>query len=267
MTIAGNDPTGGAGISADIRVGNSLGLHVMPIITCVTAQNSRGLNSYGILPPEVLRLQLESVREEVVPDAVKIGLIANSENLKIISDFLEGLPGSVPVVVDPILAITAGENSGKDENIPQIIRAYAEFIFPKATVVTPNLEELKLFEQTIRERNLKALIETTPIVIKGGHSCKDIIEDKLIEKEKTTSRSHPKIDSINLHGTGCVFSSFLASYMALGFTLEESFIQTSDRLHEIIISSQNYRLGSSTYGPLNIEKGYIFNIQQENNKD
>ena len=247
LTVAGSDPTGGAGIQADIRAGISLGFHVMTAITAVTAQNSKGVFGIEVISDNMLKSQLASILEDVTPDAVKIGMVGSLSNLEVIHDFLSSLSPSVPVVVDPVLKSTAGNMELVKDETPEMIDKYQKEIFPMVTVVTPNLEELKNFPEMMTTANA--------IVLKGGHSGSDSIEDKLIQKDSDEIiKSHSRIDCENLHGTGCVFSSLLACFLGLGFSLRESFCKTSQKMIEIIKESNCYSLGGSEYGPLNINR-------------
>lgn len=254
LSVAGSDPTGGAGIQADIRGGILMGLHVMTAITAVTAQNSRGISQLGTVPSEMLEKQLDSILFDATPDAVKIGMIGSMENAGVIKNFIEKLPPETPIVVDPVFASSAGEICMFDES-GIYLSIYREFINPLATVVTPNLKELSLLIEdsvSISINEIPSYLNTEAVVIKGGHSENDIIEDVLILKDKILTERHSKIDCHNTHGTGCLFSSLLASFLAIGNDLEKAFIETTKLVYNIISNSNNYKLGNSSYGPLNI---------------
>ena len=259
LTIAGSDPVGGAGIQADIRVGCSLGLHVVTAVTTLTAQNSKGILDF-YSDPDFLRLQLEAIREDVIPDAVKIGLIGVPSNIKIICRYLDSLPASVPIVVDPILYLSAASLSllKIEFDSLELRKLYLSELFPRASVLTPNLDELKILTGIDSPNNLalKAL-NTEAMVVKGGHSKDDKIRDVLVTPGKVEMFTHERINCHNTHGSGCVFSSFLASYLGLGETLEKAFLKTCRTMEKIISKSCHYNLGNSTYGPLNINENYI----------
>lgn len=238
LSIAGSDPTGGAGIQADIRTGSLMGCHVLTAITAVTAQNSKGVSKIMTVSPGMLREQLDDIIEDVTPNAIKIGMVGSADNIKEIFFFLSRLNSEMPIVVDPVLKSTAGDfllNDGSD-----ILKAYHRYLFPLATVITPNRYEAEMIGKEY------------PMVIKGGDTTESCIEDILTVDGKVLSYRHQKIDSINLHGTGCVYSTLLASYLALGRTLTQAFMDASVKMSEIISRSTGYRLGASGYGPLNI---------------
>lgn len=256
LTIAGSDPMGGAGIQADIRVGCQMGFHVLTALTAVTSQNSKGCIDLGLVNNQSLDYQLKSIVEDVVPDAVKIGMVGSIENIKVIAHFLDSLPSITPVVIDPILKFTTGGigNFGQKEYL-EILK---EELFPFSTVITPNLEELSIISpdkgisQIIPEDiNVKALI------IKGGHNQKEVVEDVLILPHERYFSTGQRVKCKNLHGTGCVYSTLLACYLALKIPLKEAFLKTSETIRQIIDKSCNYSLGVSSYGPLNINNYQI----------
>ena len=258
LSIAGSDPTGGAGIQADIRCGNSLGLHVLTAVTAVTAQNSKGLYELGVVCSSLLESQLQSILKDVTPNAVKIGIIGSEENFSVVERFLSNLSDSIPVVVDPLLKSTAGKedfNLGL-KDIDKVRDLYVNKIFPYCKVATPNIEEASLlFGKTIKNEDHNILLNSLRLnnLILTGLNIEDgKITDVLIEQKEITTSTHLRIDCNNLHGTGCCFSSFIASYMAMGKTLKDSFLLASERIFKIINNSNGYTLGHSSYGPLNI---------------
>lgn len=258
LSIAGSDPMGGAGIQADIKVGSRLGLHVLSAVTTITAQNSLGLIASSAVSSDLLKLQLDAIREDVRPSAVKIGMVGDVTNLLVIADFIDSLPKDIPVVVDPILKLTKESHKPLFKNPNTLKDIYRGRIFPHVTVITPNLIELEEFtgKRVISDSILKDL-NAECVIVKGGHNEGNKIEDTLVTYKGTFTKQHERNDCKNLHGTGCVFSSFLASYMALGHSLQMAFEKTCDIVSDIISQSKNYSLGSSTYGPLNINENYI----------
>lgn len=241
LSIAGSDPVGGAGIQADIKAGTRVGVHVMTVITAVTSQNSKGIQDLGILPNRIVKTQIDSILEDVLPDAVKIGMIGSYENALVIEDFLNTLSENIPVVIDPVLTASADHNNlFKEESL---LNFYVDNLFPLATVITPNFKEFNTLNS----------LKTESYIITGIEDDENI-NDILYSPEGKIEISHKKISCINLHGTGCTFSSLLASYLALGYPLNKAFQMASQTIHEIIFDSMDYKLGTSEYGPLNINK-------------
>ena len=268
LSIGGSDPTGGAGIQTDIRCGISLGLHVATAITAVTVQNSHDIMAVNPVDSNILKKQTEAILEDVMPDAVKIGMIGSVENVKVISDFIKYLPDEIPLVVDPVISASVGSPLSVS---PQgdMISKYITEILPFATVATPNLSEAEEFLNSIGIKPAKDNLALSSqflihlglnaIILKGGHQKKEVITDYLADNiggaVVISESSHKRVECGNLHGTGCDYSAFLASYLALGFPLQDAFLKTSSKMWEIISHSCDYMLGKSEYGPLNIN-GY-----------
>ncbi|MCH5227461.1 MAG: hydroxymethylpyrimidine/phosphomethylpyrimidine kinase [Muribaculaceae bacterium] len=256
LSIAGSDPLGGAGIQADIKAAASCGVHAMTALTSVTVQNSRNFIDLGILSPKTLKNQLEVIIEDVIPDAIKIGMIGSIQNLLVIEEFLNKVP-DVPVVIDPILKSTISAKSlceGEEEYKEKI----KENLFPKATVITPNYSEfIKMGgSPNFREEepaDILASFNTNAIIITGvENKTNNSISDYLIHGDEITHVSHKKKECINLHGTGCVYSTLMACFLSKGAPLDNAFYSVSNKINEIINKSCNYSLGDSKYGPLNI---------------
>lgn len=257
LTIAGSDPTGGAGIQADLRTGISLGLHVQTAITSVTVQNSKGFYEIGDVTPKLLKKQLFAIVEDGFPDAVKIGMIGSLDNLKVIEDFLNYLPSGIPIIVDPVFQASSNGEKLNRSGLDQLARYYNNNIFPKVAVITPNVREFKVLMKSLDEHQLdikiiKNTLKVPNIIITSGDS--DIIKDILITPSESFVYTHHRINCQNLHGTGCTYSSIIASYMALGYSIVPAFHKANRRMHKIIKESCKYSLAQSSYGPLNINK-------------
>lgn len=258
LSIAGSDPIGGAGIQADILTGVSQGVHVLTAITSLTVQNSKGLYQVNPVKPEILKSQIKAINEDVIPDAIKIGMVGSQENMRVISDFLSGLPIKLPVVVDPVLKVTANGKSTCDETSEKdLIDLYIREIFPKVTVATPNFRELQKFADIkkpgeICNKNILQDLNLRNLIITGYDKNEETLSDYLITGSQSIVEEHEKIISTNLHGTGCVYSSLLAIFLATTDSIVEAFKNTNTRIKQIINNSIDYQLGSSVYGPLNI---------------
>lgn len=260
LSIAGSDPMGGAGIQADIRAGQAMGFHVLTAVTSVTVQNSKGI--YDILPVDslILHAQLQRILEDCQPDAIKVGMMGHVNNFIEVGNFLSNVPVKTHVVVDPVLSVSAdGGYLFCGISPSEIAKLYLYNIFPWSSVATPNIHELKVllnkkrlnlasFKTVLKELSLNHL------VVKGGDNKGKYIEDHLLSYGGVSTYSHPKVKCKNLHGTGCTYSSLLACNLALGFSMEEAFMNTNKKMEELINRSCDYRLGTSNYGPLNLIK-------------
>ena len=264
LSIAGSDPVGGAGIQADIKVGAAIGVHVVTAITAVTVQNSKAFYSLNPVNPILLQRQLKAISEDVVPDAIKIGMVVSIDNLKIISEYLETLPTSVKIVVDPVISPTVVNIEQGNQNPSSsdlLFHTYRERLFPYAFVATPNLRETERLCQR-RFDHIEDLFEAPSLlnlknIIVTGFTAGNEISDVMISGNNIFENSHEVIDCSNLHGSGCVFSSLLAAFLGKGLALKQAFFETSNRLHSIIDNSCNYVFGNSSYGPLNVNNNLL----------
>jgi hydroxymethylpyrimidine/phosphomethylpyrimidine kinase len=262
LSIAGSDTSGGAGIQADIKAATLCHVHTLVAVTAITAQSTSGITDIMITPPDLLRAQLEASVADVMPDAVKIGMIGSMESLETVARFLSQLPEKTPVIIDPVLTSTSGKDLSANRN--DIIEGYLNLLLPKATVATPNLIEAATFlnvsaaphnpDTAVRLLNL---FGCDALVLKGGHAEGNRIIDLFVEKDSDgdafyASAEHPRIDCGNLHGTGCAFSSFMAARMALGDSPVEAFRFASEALEQRILLSTGYKFGNAGNGPLNL---------------
>lgn len=259
LSIAASDPMGGAGIQADIKAASIMGLHVVTAVTAVTVQNSKRFYDTGAVSPDILITQLKTIFEDVKPDVIKIGMLGSFENGEIVADFLRKYCLGIPIVVDPIFSPTVTNNSfyNSIDNAKEYKELYIDKIFPYALVATPNFKELvTLIDSPLESVHLNVsllkCLNISSLIVTGLEQEDKTLKDILIERNKIREVKHDKIECENTHGTGCVFSSLLASYLALGNDLEDAFKKTSKQIYEIINMSRNYNLGDSHYGPLNV---------------
>lgn len=241
LTISASDPTGGAGMAADIRVCSRLGTYPLPVITAVTAQNNLGVHGIYDIPGDFLLRQLRDVLAVCSPDAVKIGLVTHPESVHVIADLCNEY-NLTNIVIDPVGAPTAGGKLMSDPD--STFLSMIEELFPLASLITPNhAEDVKL-------RSLKSdPYGLTPVLLKGGDSdsrdCTDLL---LINHNLIKEYNNHRIDSRNLHGTGCVLSSAIASYLGHCFPLEEAIGKAKIFLTNSLKASVGYSL-MGDYGP------------------
>ncbi|MCH5241631.1 MAG: hydroxymethylpyrimidine/phosphomethylpyrimidine kinase [Muribaculaceae bacterium] len=260
LSIAGSDPMGGAGIQADIRAGNAMGFHVVTGVTAITVQNSKGIFNVTPIETHILKAQLDKILEDCHPDAIKIGMIGNVSNFIEVGNFLSNVHAEIPVVIDPVLSVSAdGGPLFTGSSRGEIAILYKKYIFPHSTVATPNNSELKalLNKKRINFEDYKEILKACDInnlIVKGGDQLNKVINDNLITYQGVTTFSHPKVKCKNLHGTGCTYSTLLACYLALGNNMYEAYMSTNKKMMEIINNSCQYNLGTSNNGPLNINK-------------
>ena len=232
LTIAGTDPSGGAGIQADIKTMTMNGVFAMSAVTALVAQNTTGVREIVEVTPEFLGKQIDVVFEDIPPDAVKIGMTASCELIETIAERLRFYQAE-NIVVDPVMVATSGD---------RLISAEAEeklktCLFPLAAVVTPNIPEAEILSgMTIRGKaDIEAAAERIgaaygcAVLLKGGHSVNDA-DDFLYADGVGTWFYGKYIDNPNTHGTGCTLSSAIAANLAKGFDLPASIRRAKDYL-------------------------------------
>lgn len=224
LTIAGSDSSGGAGIQADLKTMTMNGVYAMSAITALTAQNTTGVRAVEETAPDFLRQQIDAVFEDIYPDAVKIGMVASCELIRVIADRLRFYKAR-NVVVDPVMVATSGSALIKSD----AVQTLTEELLPLATVVTPNIPEAEILSG-MRIGNAEEMMKAAEqigsdhhcaVLLKGGHSVNDA-NDLLWADGEITWFEGKRIDNPNTHGTGCTLSSAIAANLAKGFTLTES---------------------------------------------
>lgn len=253
VSIAGSDCSGGAGIQADIKTISALGGYAASVITAVTAQNTLGVQGVYPLAPEIVSQQIHSVITDLAPDAVKIGMVANAGIVQAIAECLEKYKPR-HIVYDPVMVSTSGRKLLDDT----AIQAIRNELFPKTTLVTPNLDEISLLAGK-RINNVAEMEEAgtffskewnTAVLIKGGHLNSNEMTDVLCLPDGTSYRfMNEKIQSTNLHGTGCTLSSAIATFLAMGCTPEESVRQGKEYISNAIKGCADFKIGHGN-GPL-----------------
>lgn len=224
LSIAGTDPTGGAGIQADIKTMTMNGVFAMSAVTALVAQNTVGVGSISESSPEFLTEQLDAVFSDIPPDSVKIGMVSSCGLIRVIGERLKFYKAK-KIVVDPVMVATAGNPLIKTDAVD----ALGEILLPIADIATPNIPEAQLLcGKTIRTREdmetaarLIADKYGCAVLVKGGHSISDA-DDVLCSCGDIKWFYGKRINNPNTHGTGCTLSSAIAANLAKGFSLEES---------------------------------------------
>ncbi|GAA3982056.1 bifunctional hydroxymethylpyrimidine kinase/phosphomethylpyrimidine kinase [Comamonas faecalis] len=254
LSIAGSDSGGGAGIQADLKTFAALGCFGMTAITAITAQNTQGVRSIHGVPPEMLRAQIDAVVEDIGVDAVKIGMLAAPEAVRVVADAIDRhrLPN---VVLDPVMVATSGDRLIARETVATLVGE----LFPRALLITPNLDEAALLlgrdidgvaalDGAVQE--LLAL-GARGVLLKGGHLPGDWVVDLLALADGTRERlESARIDTPNGHGTGCTLSSAIAAYLAVGEALPDAARLARVYILGAIEAGRAVRTGRGS-GPLN----------------
>jgi hydroxymethylpyrimidine/phosphomethylpyrimidine kinase len=215
LSIAGSDPSGGAGIQADLKTFSALGVYGTAVITALTAQNTLGVTGVHPVPADVVLQQLETLVYDVRVDAVKIGMLANGEIAEVVAEFLRRRTFDL-VVLDPVMVATSGDRLLAHEGIDAIRR-----LLPLASIVTPNLSEASALLDTPLADDVDAMRRQAVaihekwgprVLVKGGHlTAERAAVDVFAGPEGEITLSAPWVRTRSTHGTGCALSSALAA--------------------------------------------------------
>ena len=222
LTIAGSDSGGGAGIQADILTFAACGVFATSAITCVTSQNPSGVSGVHAVPGVFVRAQAEQVAGYFEVGAVKTGMLLNRDIIVATAAFLHAHP-DIPYVLDPVMVATSGARLLDDDALEALVSLLA----PRATLVTPNLDEAAVLLGRRPESDADALELAerlgVPVLVKGGHADTDEPLDILATPDAETSvfraRRHPTVDT---HGSGCTLAAAIAAHLAKKHSLPEA---------------------------------------------
>lgn len=232
LSIAGTDPSGGAGIQADLKTMTMNGVFAMSAVTALVAQNTTGVREIVELTPEFLGQQIDAVFEDIPPDAVKIGMVASCGLIEVIAERLRFYRAR-NIVVDPVMVATSGDRLISEEAVDTLKNC----LLPLAALATPNIPEAEILSgMTVRSQaDIEAAARRISgacgcaVLLKGGHSISDA-NDFLYADGVGTWFYGTHIDNPNTHGTGCTLSSAIAANLAKGFDLPASIQRSKDYL-------------------------------------
>ncbi len=253
LTIAGTDPSGGAGVQADIKVFSAMGTYAMSAVTAVVAQNTHGVRSFVCLDPLFVADQIDAVFDDVRVDAVKIGMLANAPVIEAVANRLRHYEVQ-NVVVDPVMVAKSGDHLLD----PSAVAALRELIVPLSTLITPNLPEAAVLLDQKPEWNIMRMREKVVelgalgsqwVLLKGGHLTKSNSSvDLLRGVTGITELTAPRIATRNDHGTGCTLSAAIAALLP-HHSVEESVRMAKNYLQGALAASDQLEVGSG-HGPL-----------------
>jgi len=237
LSIAGSDPSGGAGVQADLKTFLDLGVYGMAAITALTAQNTREVLEVHPVDPLVVASQVRAVLEDMPIGAIKIGMVGLSA--QILSEVLASV--DAPIVLDPVLHSSSGHPFVADADLP-LLRALARL----ATVITPNTPELEALLQG-QDPAVWAQETGTAVLHTGGHTSGPDIDNTLhLPDGQRLTLSHERIESRATHGTGCTLSAGVAAGMARGWPLDRAVDAAILSTAELVALSRDHPLGSGT---------------------
>ena len=274
LTIAGSDPSGGAGLQADIKTITLLGGYAMSAVTAITVQNTYGVSAVEVLPPTTVTAQIEACWADIGVDAIKIGMLGSAAVAHAVADALQGL--SVPIVFDPVMIATSGGILADADTV----RAF-DRLMQIATLVTPNLPELEALsghtnvaDEFSMAEAAKALIERTgapAVLAKGGHwpggflygsdvkgqrleaKTEDLLFDCLYTLSPTAGWQewafhHPRVETRHTHGTGCTMASAIAVGLGRGQSLADCVRDAGDFVYRALRAAPGFGGGAGPIG-------------------
>jgi len=227
LSIAGSDPSGGAGIQADLKTFGALGCYGMAVITALTAQNTHSVAAVHLPPADFVAQQIAMIFADIDVAAIKIGLLPTGEIVEAVASEL-ARQKPCPIVLDPVLVATSGDRLSAGD----VPAALVKYLFPLATLVTPNISEgarladcpspedlagVRLLATSLLQKGARA------VLLKGGHLEGGPADDLLIEAAGETLFSAPRVKiASETHGTGCTLSAAIAAHLAKGLDLVEA---------------------------------------------
>ncbi|PPK92083.1 hydroxymethylpyrimidine/phosphomethylpyrimidine kinase [Kineococcus xinjiangensis] len=258
LTIAGSDPSGGAGIQADLKAFSALGAYGTAVLTALTAQSTRGVFGVHPVPPEFLRQQLDVLLDDLDVRAVKIGMLGSAPLARTVAEVLRRAQAG-PVVLDPVMVATSGDRLLDDDAVEVIARE----LLPLADLVTPNAPEAAVLlgeptaphaeaavaqAEELHRRGAKA------VLLKGGHFGGTTSTDVLVDAGGTRLLQRERIDTPHTHGTGCTLSSAIAALAAVrgapaGGDWHGLVAEARDYLHAALLAGRDLHVGGG-HGPV-----------------
>jgi hydroxymethylpyrimidine/phosphomethylpyrimidine kinase len=256
LSIAGSDPSGGAGIQADLKTFTSLGVYGCAVVTALTVQNTKSFKDVTLIDHNLIKAQIEIVLEDIRPSFIKIGMLGSGVTAKSVGESVRGLF----IICDPVMFSKHGSPLLQENSL----ELFENFVIANSTVLTPNYDELLILshkKNAVNDRdfpyrpeaagrmildkykNLKAL------VIKGGHINENepvIADILLLRKGRFIYRyefKHPRVFTDNTHGTGCTLSSAITAFLARGYDIKEAVSLASDYVFHLIKLASTNKIG------------------------
>ncbi|MFD0700202.1 bifunctional hydroxymethylpyrimidine kinase/phosphomethylpyrimidine kinase [Myroides pelagicus] len=254
LSIAGSDPSGGAGIQADLKTFSALGCYGATAITAVVDENTVGVSGVHPIPVDFVVGQIDSVLLDIGSDAVKIGMLHAKSLIQGVSEVLFRYE-QTNIVLDPVMVATSGDELMQQEAVDTL----KEVLIPQVRLLTPNIPEAEvLLGQKIDTKAdlaeyARALScnRQVSVLLKAGHVAGEVLTDVLYNAEidKVLYLPSPRIYTQNTHGTGCTLSSAITAYLALGLPLNQAVQRGKDYITRVLIAGAKYTIGKG-HGPV-----------------
>ena len=256
LTIAGSDCGGGAGLQTELKTFSALGAYGMSVITALTAQNTVSVKGVHPCPADFVKSQLDAILEDIGTDAVKTGMLFNSEIISAVAEILSEA-GTRNIIVDPVMLAKDGSRL----LVPDACETLVTHLLPLADLLTPNIPEaeyLSLIKIT-DEKSMRAAAEIIltlgpkAVLLKGGHMNDDSCVDLLLIKDgneiKEMRLAGARVNTVNTHGTGCTLSAAITAELSKGRELVSAVKKAKQYLSKAILAGDGYKLGSG-HGPV-----------------
>ena len=250
LTIAGSDPSGGAGIQADIKTISACGCFATTAIVAVVDENTIGVTDVHPVPVPFVTGQIRSVLDDIGTDAVKIGMLHSAELICAVRETLDGYPQVTDIVLDPVMVATSGDPLLQADAVDTL----RSVLIPRSRVITPNIPEAEILlgskidsQESLPEvaRELSRRCAGVSVFLKAGHLSDNRLVDVFYNAEngKIQRLESARCDTVNTHGTGCTLSSALASYLALGMDLDTAARAAKNYITAAITAGAAYKIG------------------------
>ena len=253
LSIAGSDPSGGAGVQADLKTFSALGCYGMAVVTALTAQNTTGVTRVFPIPPDMVAAQIDAIFSDIAVNAVKIGMLAEPAIAEAVAQSLRRA-GAKNIVLDPVLAATRGA-ALSEGGLPGAI---IKHLLPLADLITPNLAEAAVLSGTALGRDTdemtaqaRALAQqgARAALVKGGHLGGEPV-DVLFANGALALLEGRRVDTRHTHGTGCALASAIAANLAKGLPLAEAIAVAKTWLEQALIAGEALQLGAGAGPPI-----------------
>lgn len=256
LTIAGSDPSGGAGIQADLKTFSACGCFGTSAIVAVVDENTVGVTGVHPIPVEFVTGQIRSVLDDIGADAIKIGMLHSSELIEAVRRTLDSYPDIKNIVLDPVMVATSGDPL----LMADAVESLRTVLIPRARVITPNIPEAEILlgekiehQDRLPEaaKRLSDKCSGVSVLLKAGHLTDDRLIDIFYnaETDMATPLESRRLNTVNTHGTGCTLSSAFASFLAQGLSLDEAAKAAKDYIAAAIEAGAAYEIGHG-HGPV-----------------
>jgi hydroxymethylpyrimidine/phosphomethylpyrimidine kinase len=253
LSIAGFDSSAGAGLQADLKTISAFKCYAHTVLTALPVQNTCGVRNIYTIPTIAITEQLMAVIEDTKIDAIKIGMLFNTEIIEVIANFLVKYAKNIPIVLDPVMVAKSGHNLLQVD----AQNTLKKLLFPLSTLITPNIPEAEVIcsnkiqntddmEKVAQDISNKYNVA---VLLKGGHLQGNTMQDFLYTKDIKVWINAPKIKTKNTHGTGCTLSASIASNLALGYSIEEACRIAKNYLYNALLHSNELNVGKGQ-GPV-----------------